>query len=346
VRHSFAWFALLLLVAPLGSARAAGEDDPFRDDGSIRYRFYTGGELLYLRRSGGDDVPITQNIRCCTLPLVTEELTSNDAVNGDWKFGGRGYFGARLDAVSSVEVTYLGIGYSGDETAAAPAFETLNAFELPDAMTFPDGSFDDAAYHQIKYDAMLHSGELSYRRRLEVDGVDYHFNLLAGLRALRFEEDLGLDSWDSDTDPLPASEFGHYDVSARNTLIGAQVGADAFVPLWAERLDLDIYFAVGGYANEANVYSSYVDGNTGTNIRQSDNEWKASGVLEAAAQLQFRLWRGVRMNLGYRAVYLINVASGPGNFAESGGNDDFFDSYDAGSEVLFHGASVGFGVDF
>ena len=345
MRVSLVGFAVVFLLVPAGLARAVGENDPYRDDGSIRYRFYVGTELLYINRDGGPDVPVSYDHAFSPSQTV---ISTNDVLGDDWDFGGRGYLGMRLNPASSLELVYMGWGQSESKDELRPS-ETLDAFEFPEATAFPNEAFDDAAYHELKYDSVLHSGELNYRHRLHVEGTAYHFNLLAGLRAIRFEENLRLDSWDEIIFGIPPAAFrqGQYDVSTRNTLVGLQMGVDTFVPLWQDRVDLDISLTAGPYANQAKVYSNYFDGNADAHIRQSHSEWDASGVLEGAATFQIRLWRGVRMNLGYRALYLINVAAAPENFAHSGSAGDFFgNSYVGDAEVLFHGASIGFGVDF
>jgi len=337
-----AGLAVLFLLVPTGVARAAGEGDVFRDDGSLRYRFYTGLELLYVERDRTPDVEVS-------FEGLREVLSTDAVVDDDEEFGGRGVLGFRLDGTSAIEAVYMGWGHEESKTKRRPVMGNLFAFEAPDAMAFPDESFDGAAVHDLEYDSILHSAELNYRHGLEVDGADYRFNLLAGIRALRLEEDLSLDSWDSPllVTPPPASQIGQYDIATRNTLVGGQLGVETFIPLWDDWLDFDAYFAAGGYANQAKVFIDYFDGASGTQIRQSRSEWDPAGVLEAALHFKVRLWRGVRMNLGYRAVYLINIAAAPDQFSRSGSGGDFFgNSFDNDGKTVFHGPSIGLGVDF
>jgi len=349
VRPTLILTAALVLLAPVG-ARAAGENDPYRDDGTMRYRFYTGGELLYMERDGTPDVEVTHNIRsqCCALPpIVTEVIGTDDVIDDDEEFGGRLFLGMRLNRSSAVEAVYMGWGHSRSTSAFSP-FEDLNAFEFPDASSFADGAFDDAAVHDLEFDSEFHSGEINYRHAVQVDGADYRFNLLAGLRGIRLEENLDLTSWDSVLfgTPPPAFIIGEYDISTRNTLIGAQVGVETFVPLWADRLDLDLYFVAGGYANQTNIYVDSFEGNSGTRGRQSEIDWEPAAVIESAIHLNVRLWRGVKMTLGYRAIYINNIAAAAEQFPRSGSPGDTNKNFDVSSDTVFHGASLGLGIDF
>jgi len=341
VRLPIALTAALLLLAPAGLARAVGENDPFREDGSIRYRFYTEVELLYIERDHSPSVEVTFS------DSTNRELLDTDAVvDDDEEFGGRAVLGFRLNRTSSIEAVYMGWGHERSRAAYSVVDEDLNAFEFPELTAIDDESFDDAAVHDLAYDEDFHSAELNYRHALEVDGADYRFNLLAGIRAIRLEEDLQLTSFDE----LPVGCcVGTHNIAARNTLAGLQLGVETFVPLWEDRLDLDLLGVAGGYANQAKVRIDFqnLDGGPPTRYRASRSEWSPAGVFEAAAHLRVRLWPGVRMKLGYRAVYLVNIAQAPDQFARSGAASDFFgNNYDDDGHAVFHGPSIALGVDF
>jgi hypothetical protein len=343
-RTLLALAAVLLLAAP-GSARA-GDQDPFREDGSIRYRFYTEWELLYVERDRSPDVEVGYFNADGSLAGVPsrEVLSTDEVVDDDEHFGGRALFGVRLNERSSVEIAFAGWGHSRSATERDPG-ENLDAFEFPE---FPldDGEFNDAAVFDLDYDSDFYSGELNYRHALAVDEADYRFTLLAGVRALRLEEDLDFTSWDEI--PFDPTSFGTYNIATRNTLIGGQVGIETHVPLWEERVVFDLYGVAGGYANLANVYINYADVDSDPLLfRQSRKEWDPAGVFEGAAHFTFRIWRGVRVRAGYRVIYLVNIAAAPDQFPRTGATSDVFgNTFDNDGATVFHGPSLAVNVDF
>jgi len=356
IRLPIALSAALVLLVPGASA---ADYDYLRDDGTIRYRFYTDWELLYVERDRSPDVevgflnpgdPAESSTIGMPNPGFREILGTDDVVDDDEHFGGRALLGMRLTENSAVEVVFMGWGHDRSATVrdAGPVAtgQDLFAFEFPDASgPLTDDSFDSAAVFDLDYDSDFYNGELNYRHRVNVEGADYHFNLLAGLRALRLEEDLDFTSLDEL--PLGPNGLGTYNISTRNTMIGAQVGVETFVPLWEDRLDFDLYAVAGGYANQANSYINFFDSGSGTTSRQSRIEWDSAGVFEAAAHFTLRVWRGVRVRGGYRAVYLVNIAAAPDQFARTGGPGDFFgNSFDNDATTVFHGPSLGVSVDF
>lgn len=353
IRLSLALSAALALLVPAGSA-LAGEADYLRDDGTLRYRFYTEWELLYVERDRSPDVEIgylspsdafASSISRPIGPGFREILSTDSVVDDDEEFGGRAVLGFRVNDRSAAEVVFMGWGHERSATVRDIGGDSLFAFEFPDlAAPLDDDGFDGAEVFDLDYDEDFYSGELNYRHHLDVDGADYHFNLLAGLRVIRLEEDLDFTSWDEF--PL-TNEFGTYNIATRNTLIGGQLGVETFVPLWKDILQLDLYGVAGGYANETNVYSNFFNGLTGDTDRQSRVEWDAAGVFEAAAHLTVRVWRGVRIRAGYRAVYLVNIAAAPDQFPRTGGVGDFFgNNFDNDGNTVFHGPSLAVSADF
>lgn len=343
-RSAFALAAALALLVSAGSARAGA--DFLRDDGTIKYRFYTDWELLYVERDRTPDVEVSFFSRVPD-PAFREVLSTDAVVDDDEEFGGRGVIGVRLNERSAVEAVFMGWGH--ERSAHVSGGADYFAFEYPDldlmgaGGILGDNGFDFALAHDLDYDEDFYNGELNYRHLLFVDGVDYHFNLLAGIRAIRLEEDLDFKSIDG----IPLGQIGTYNISTRNTLIGGQVGVETFVPLWGDRLDFDLYGTLGGYANQATVYIDYFDSLSGDTARQSRTEWGPAGVFEAAATFTLRVYRGVKIKGGYRAVYLVNIAAAPDQFARSGSFGDFFgNSFDDDGNTVFHGPSLGVTVDF
>jgi hypothetical protein len=344
-RSAFALAAAFALLVPAGSARAGA--DFMRDDGTIKYRFYTDWELLYVERDRTPDVEVSFFSRVPD-PAFREALSTDAVVDDDEEFGGRGVIGFRLDERSAIEAVFMGWGH--ERSAHVSGGADYFAFEYPDldnmgvgTPVLGDNGFDFALAHDLDYDEDFYNGELNYRHRLEVDGADYSFNLLAGIRAIRLEEDLDFKSIDG----IPFGEIGTYNIATRNTLIGGQLGVEGLVPLWGDRLELDLYLAGGGYANQATVYSDYFDSLSGDTARQSQTEWDPAGVFETAAHFTIRVYRGVQIKAGYRAVYLVNIAAAPDQFARSGSYGDFFEnSFENDGATIFHGPSLGVTVDF
>ncbi len=342
----------VLLATAAPEARAA--DDHIRKDGSLRYRFYTDWELLYVERDGTPSVEVGFSDPTPPTPSASfrEILDTDDVVDDDEEFGGRGVLGIRLDERSSIELVFTGFGHDRD-TRRRDISDTLFAFENPDAGALAgidDNNFDAAVQFDLEYDSEFYSGEINYRRMFEVDGADYRFNLLAGIRAVRLEEDLNFFSIDDDVAgvPVAANGFGRYDVETRNSLIGVQLGVETEIPLVEDLVDFDLYAVGGAFANRADGRNEFADIDaTPVTFRQSRSEWDDAGLIEGAAHLTVRLFRGIELKMGYRAIYLINVATAPDQFPRSGSAGDFFgNNYDNDGKTLFHGPSLGLKVAF
>lgn len=355
IRHAILLCATLTLAA---AAHPAAAEDFLRDDGTLRYRFYTDWELLYVERDGTQSVEFVYEDRLAPpvgSAAFRDVLDGDDVVDDDEELGGRGVIGLRLNPTSAIEVVATGFTHGRSAQVRRPAAMDLFAFEAPDPQTLGspinDFAFDAASAFDLDYDSEFYSGEINYRHAFQVEGADYRFNFLAGVRALRLEEDLRLTSTKPGTfGILSFVDVGNYDIATRNTLIGAQLGGEAIIPLLDDRLEFDLYGVGGMYANRSDVRSTFQSRTFlfGTSSHQdSRSEWDEAGVIEAAAHFTVRLYRGLELKMGYRAIYLLDVAAAPDQFPRSGAPSDFFgNAYDDDAKTIFHGPSLGLKVVF
>ncbi|NNL65264.1 MAG: hypothetical protein HKP30_03375 [Myxococcales bacterium] len=340
--------ALALLTATVCAATAgtAVANDALRADGTLKYRFYTDWELLYLERDGPPNTDV--GFFDPTAPPaigndLVKVLSTDDALEDGYEFAGRAVLGYRLDPESAVEIVFTGFEDDGSASESDPGanLQALIGGGAGSIAQANNANFEDATRFTLDYDSDYYSGELNYRHALEVPGADYRFSLMAGLRGVRFTEDLRF------TSVSPGSGVGTHDVATRNTLFGAQLGFDGFIPLYEDRIELELAGVAGGYANQSSTTAEFNNQVPAFRYRESRTEWGPAALLEASGFLKFRIYRGVRLSAGYRAIYLVNVATAPDQFPESASNSDFFGNrFDNDGRTLFHGPSLKVSVDF
>lgn len=345
----FRFFAFLIaltlstLFVPAPDARADG------DGAGLDLSFYGDFEALYIERdhTNNQDVgfftPGNQRI---------EVLKTDDVIDDDEDFGGRAVLGIGIGPESSVEAVFTAFAHQGSKTKRDPGEDLDPIFDT----TWPPGQvtvigtsdFRSAATYDLEFSSNFWNAELNYRHLWEVDGADYNFHLLGGLRVVRLNEDISFISYDDQNNrtSFGYGNTGRYKVETRNTLIGAQIGAESHVPLFTDRLALDLYGVAGGFANQANVVVNYREDDHGE-LRNSRTEWDAAGVFEASAHLNVRVIDQVNLSFGYRAFYLMGLAVAPDQIAKSGRSSDFFgNTYDNDASTLFHGPSFKVSVRF
>ncbi len=180
---------------------------------------------------------------------------------------------------------------------------------------------DDAMIHHLRRDNEFHNIELNLLHL--VGGCStgscgpFSYNLLAGVRFFRFQDNLLFIADTVDRQFTGAPEELHYNINLKNNLIGGQIGAEGrFCP--TRRLAFDFGTKIGLFANHVQ-HTSAIGGAAGlaviNNGPNAGRQWLVDNTKDDVAFLA-EANLGARYNVtdcwnlfvGYRAVAVTGVA--------------------------------------
>ena len=254
-------------------------------------------------------------------------MLSTDDLNFDSSaaFQLRGAF--QIWAGSALEFTYLGLN-NWSASAAVRQMRTTNCSRCSatSARIHPAASTKQTARdsQSLAYSSSIDSFELHVRKRWIAPNCRLQGSWLAGVRYLYLLEDFEYCTVGGDDDPLTAAFEPRggmlYDVRAKNSLTGFQVGGD----LWTCVVP---GISLGGEL-KAGVYGNYAQQGTHilattTNLAfaneafESDTATSGSFVGQGNLMLVYRTSPNWTLRGGYTFLYLDGVALASENFNSS-----------------------------
>ncbi|WP_145294106.1 BBP7 family outer membrane beta-barrel protein [Crateriforma conspicua] len=218
------WDALRYHLGTFNPAAVVAWMAPYTDGGCCSQRWYdVSVEALFLGRntsSLGNGGVITRQGAGLGGPavLTTDNLDGGDLeagirISGAWIFGPGG----------NLELTYMG----GQEWGGYAQVNGTDLYSyITDFGTDPPGGLDDVDRSTMQAASSwgdFHSGEFNYRRRTVGPYCRFQGSWLFGLRYLRYDNGLGINTLNASASP---NDFFNGSDAVKNNLFGAQIGGD------------------------------------------------------------------------------------------------------------------------
>ena len=247
--------------------------------------------------------------------MSTDDLRFNDQI------GVRLNAAVQVLATATAEFTYYGL-FSW--TSSASRSDPLGGLFSPitNFATFPPGGFpqtDNAILHSIAYSSSMDNFELNFRRRYTGPNCRVQASVLAGVRYFYLLEDFQYFTEGLDTDLVtPGNQAGtmDYNIRARNSLTGFQVGADlwsTFIPGIKAGGEIKAG-AFGNYGNQTTVINVTEPSATfNENVDMND----IALVADANLMVIWRFNPNWTFRAGYFLLYIDGVALAPEQFNQS-----------------------------
>jgi hypothetical protein len=349
-------------------------DDPISRDqvSPTRVRFSDGNEDYvaprtpwYLRAEGGAMLMASsQNVEFQSNGGGASVLSTSGMAN---QFSGAGNFliGRTFTNLLQFEAQFTGVMTASnsadvwDNTANKYYQDPAKLIHVPGNMFSPFSNFgggsgsgvaglDYNKFAEISNTSAFHSVELNFRRRVLAPPELVNMSILAGLRYAGMPEEF---NYFTLSDVTAQGQYVHngsvneINISTINEMIGPQVGT--LVEFYAEnRWWMDFEIKVGLMSNHSRETSYYrnINNGTATTYESSDSGNSMSVLTDLNFTCVYRWSPHFTTRLGYKAVWITNVASAQDNFS----NDINLYQYeqtsnlDAKSSALLHGPFIGF----
>lgn len=336
---------------------------PYGEGGPCAPRWYDiVFEGMYLKREDAgrsinfsSDGIVVGSITPQDVLLSTDDLSFND------ELGFRLTGSMQLFAGANLEFTYFGLfNWATHAVNRDPTFQDDIYSVISNFGTTPFNGFDQtdrARQHSLSYSSEINNFELSVRKRFTAPNCRIQYSWLAGVRYFYLLEDFNHFTLGGDSDPvapgLQSRGSMNYDVRARNSLTGFQLGGD----LWATlipgvRFGADLKAGVyGNYANQGTNIMSLDSVGAATTFAESVNSNDISMIAEANLMFLWRLGPHWTIKSGYNLLFLEGVALAPENFnatppniLTTGGGFTFptrTSTLNDDGNVFYHGAFLG-----
>lgn len=275
-------------------------------------------------------------------------LSTDDGTNGVPNFGtgdldydhelGFRLTGAKqIFAGATAEFTYFGLfNWSDTQSlirdpanfppvpppAATPPFadDIFSVFSNYGLINAPDGfdETDRAREHTISSSSSMDNFELNFRKRYTAPNCRLQYSWLAGVRYFYLLEDFGLTTIGGGT---PSRGMMQYDVRARNSLTGFQLGGDAWFNIVPGiNIGVDLKAGIyGNYANQTtNVLATTSTPAMGNTFSESIDSNDVAMITDANFYFLWRLNPHWTVRLGYSFLFVEGVALAPENVNVTG----------------------------
>jgi len=224
-------------------------------------------------------------------------------------------------ATATAEFTYYGLfSWTSSDSRSDPLgglFSPITNFA-----TFPPGGFpqtDNAILHSIAYSSSMDNFELNFRRRYTGPNCRVQASVLAGVRYFYLLEDFRYFTEGLDTDPITTGNQAgtmDYNIRARNSLTGFQVGAD----LWSTVVP---GIKAGGEI-KAGVFGNYGNQTTVINVTEPSATFNENVdmndiavVADANVMVIWRFNPNWTFRAGFFLLYIDGIALAAEQFNES-----------------------------
>ena len=181
---------------------------------------------------------------------------------------------------------------------------------------------------QVDYNSEIHSAEISLVKQHE------QLHILCGFRYFEFDDDLNINTYEGGTNTT-----SDYNIRARNSLYGAQVGAKFLQSI--RRAEFRAVGKVGIYgtdSRQSTVVGDFDNQFTLRNVHASEAD--AAFVGEIGLNLAMPVRNSLRIVAGYNLLWVEGIALAPDqlDFTDTPTSSQFVNT-DGG--VFFYGANIG-----
>jgi len=294
---------------------------PYGEGGPCAPRWYDiQMDGMYLSR---DEISSTRNFS--SDGIAGDILLSTDDLEFTEELGFRFTGSMLIFAGSNLELTYFGLFNWADQAVNRPAqfpddvFSVMSNFGLD-----PFGGFDEtdrAFQHSIAYSSTIDNFELNVRKRYTGPNCRVQYSWLCGVRYVYLLEDFQYLTIGGDEDPvqpgLQSRGSMDYDIQARNSLTGFQIGGDLWTTLIpGVRIGADLKAGIyGNYANQSTLIEATTTNPAQTNFYREDVDGNDLAMIaEANLMWIYHLGPHWTVRAGYTLLYLEGVALAPENF--------------------------------
>ena len=294
---------------------------PYAEGGQCAPRWYDATlDAMFLTRENAG-----RNIDFSSDGINGNPLLSTNDLDFQEELGFRFTGAHQIFAGATAEFTYFGL-FNWDTAAVnRPAqfpndiYSVLSQFGLDRF-----GGFDetDAAFqHSLSYSSTIDNFELNIRKRFTAPNCRLQYSWLAGVRYVYLLEDFGYNTIGGDDDlvtpGLQSRGSMNYNVRARNSLTGFQVGGDGWLNLTpGVNIGADIKAGVyGNYAvQNTNVLATTTTPAAATTFNESVHANDVAFVGDANFYFNWRLGPHWTIRAGYNFLFIDGVALGSENF--------------------------------
>ena len=280
---------------------------------------YASAEALFLRRDNSSvDQPIVLDSG------TTQTLISAGDLNFDTEAGVRFCLGRQLNDHLALEAGYFGL----HEWSATATAVGSNNLRIPGDLALATLDYFDADQMQVDYNSEIHSAEISLVKQHE------QLHILCGFRYFEFDDDLNINTYEGGTNTT-----SDYNIRARNSLYGAQVGAKFLQSI--RRAEFRAVGKVGIYgtdSRQSTVVGDFDNQFTLRNVHASEAD--AAFVGEIGLNLAMPVRNSLRIVAGYNLLWVEGIALAPDqlDFTDTPTSSQFVNT-DGG--VFFYGANIG-----
>ena len=253
-------------------------------------------------------------------------ILSTDDLDFEDDLGFRLTASKQIFAGATLEFTYLGLLDWSTAAVNRPAqfeddiFSVLSAFGNINT-PFGFDETDRSRQQSLTYSSSIDNFELNVRKRFTAPNCRLQYSWLAGIRYLYLLEDFQYFTLGGDADAVTAGLQSRgsmtYDVGARNSLTGLQVGGDAWLNLVpGVNVGADIKAGVyGNYVNQTtHILATTTAPAAAATFDESLNNYDLAMIADANLYFMWRLGPHWTVRAGYNFMFLEGVALGPENF--------------------------------
>ena len=247
----------------------------------------------------------------------------------DFAVGGRVTFGAKSDALSGREFSYMGID-SVEQTLEQndPLGRISSRFSSTDGFSDTETTAFRNSVSQTQF------AETSFQT-IEFNRVTWGWDVIksfAGIRYFYIDDQYRISSTNLD------GESGQFEIQARNNLIGPHIGGEIFYDV-GYRLSYSFFTKAGVFANFNRVDTQLENGGAQF-LDVEDDNITVSSSIELGLLGHYQLSRTARLRAGYNILFFGDVASVSDNFNPVLSPSTGTSTSDSDS-MFFHGASIG-----
>ena len=308
--------------------------------------WYMRGEALFLHRDGlrPGTISVIDNQTFETLTDDLPVITNDDIEPTNFQGGWRAELGRTFGNGLALEGSFFIIDNWSQRAQftsngllvtdpVLPGDALSPPSPPPDFAVFPVDDFYQALQHTVTYQSDLYSAEMNVKATWRWHNMVR--SQLAGVRVLQLRDNFFLVSQD-DRLSTPSNGFGQYDIRTKNTMIGAQYGEEAMMPILGSAT-LTVNGKVGLYANDIEQTRTIVNDGVFVVDTLSDKT-NLTFVGEIGAHLNIKVTDMLSIRGGYNFFWLEGLALAPEQYTFEQNQQQIINDHGG---LFLHGFSIG-----